>query len=367
MREALESEGHAELDPDSLNPTFDYADERSQVHHVWFLDAVSAFNQTVDVSARGVAGLALWRLGSEDPSIWSVFEHRQQLNAAAAKSLEPLHYGYDLDYEGEGEVLQVTATPRDGARGVSLRPEPRAHHRRALRLIPLRLRHRAPRPRRWQAGRPDLRRRAGPALHAAYPGHPPRQGRHRPSSSSSASTPICTRACSSGSCARATRSAITASRILIPRAISKQQFRLELNATERLFEARLGRRSLLFRPPYAEDVEPETPDQVEPLVLTSSRGYYTIGIGIDPGDWRRPGRRSNIVESTLDMARNGAGHVVLLHDSGGDRTPDNRGAAAHHRRPAQPKASRSCRSRSCSASAAMSSCRRCPKASGRRC
>ena len=139
-----------------------------------------------------------------------------------------------------------------------------------------------------------------------------------PFSSSSASTPICTLACSSGSCARATRSAITASRTLIPLRSRQQQFRLELNATERLFEARLGRRSLLFRPPYAEDVEPETPDQVEPLVLTSSRGYYTIGIGIDPGDWRNPGV-DRIVEGTLDMARNGAGHVVLLHDGGGDR------------------------------------------------
>jgi spore germination protein YaaH len=182
MREALESEGHTELDPDSMNPTFDYADERSQVHHVWFLDAVSAFNQTVDVSARGVAGIALWRLGSEDPSIWSVFEHRQQLNAAAAKSLEPLHYGYDLDYEGEGEVLQVTATPRDGARGVSF--DPNRGLITAERFV--RLRHRAPRPRCSQAGGADLRRRAGPAVHAAHPGHPPRQGRtgrllrHRP-------------------------------------------------------------------------------------------------------------------------------------------------------------------------------------------
>ena len=33
---------HAVLDSDSLNPTFDYADEHSQVHHVWFLDGVTA-------------------------------------------------------------------------------------------------------------------------------------------------------------------------------------------------------------------------------------------------------------------------------------------------------------------------------------
>ncbi len=318
MREALESEGHAELDPDSLNPTFDYADERSQVHHVWFLDAVSAFNQTVDVSARGVAGLALWRLGSEDPSIWSVFEHRQQLNAAAAKSLEPLHYGYDLDYEGEGEVLQVTATPRDGARGVSFDPNrglitaerfdsyPSAYviERRGRgvgKQVVLTFDD-GPDPRFTPRILDILRDKGARALFFViglnadlHPGLLERIvregheiGNHsftHPDSS----------------------------------AISKQQFRLELNATERLFEARLGRRSLLFRPPYAEDVEPETPDQVEPLVLTSSRGYYTIGIGIDPGDWRNPGV-DQIVESTLDMARNGAGHVVLLHDSGGDRS-----------------------------------------------
>ena len=66
----------------------------------------------------GVAGLALWRLQSEDPTAWNVFEQRADLGEAAARSLEPLKYGYDLDYEGDGEVLQVTATPREGSRTV---------------------------------------------------------------------------------------------------------------------------------------------------------------------------------------------------------------------------------------------------------
>ena len=86
-------------------------------------------------------------------------------------------------------------------------------------------------------------------------------------------------------------------------AITRQQLRLEMNATERLLESVVGRRSLLFRPPYAEDVEPETPDQVSPLLFTSSQGYYTIGMAIDPNDWQDPGvppswRRPSIRSTT---------------------------------------------------------------------
>src|SRR4029078_4740630 len=122
MREAYESEGHAVLDSDSLNPTFDYADEHGQVHHVWFLDGVTAYNKGRDVTDLGAAGLALWRLGSEDPSAWNVFEQRADLGEAAARSLEPLKYGYDLDYEGEREVPHGPATPREGSRTVGYDP-----------------------------------------------------------------------------------------------------------------------------------------------------------------------------------------------------------------------------------------------------
>ena len=100
--------------------------------------------------------------------------------------------------------------------------------------------------------------------------------------------------------------------------ISPQLLSLELNATERLFESRLGRRSVLFRPPYAEDVEPETPEQVKPLLVTGDLGYYTIGMQIDPNDWKNPGV-DQIVQATIEGAVRGEGNVVLLHDSGGDR------------------------------------------------
>ena len=37
---------------------------------------------------------------------------------------------------------------------------------------------------------------------------------------------------------------------------------LELNLTERLFASRLGIQTILFRPPYSIDAEPDTEDQV---------------------------------------------------------------------------------------------------------
>ena len=71
MQEAWElahaSHAKPRFDVDSLNPTFAYRDDAEGVRHeVWFLDAVTAFNQISVAMSRRPAGLALWRLGTED-------------------------------------------------------------------------------------------------------------------------------------------------------------------------------------------------------------------------------------------------------------------------------------------------------------
>ena len=74
--------------------------------------------------------------------------------------------------------------------------------------------------------------------------------------------------------------------------ISNFLMRLELNSTERLFEAKLGIKPLFFRPPYSIDAEPDTAEQVEPLRLTQDMGYITVGAKLDPNDWRTTPRRT---------------------------------------------------------------------------
>ena len=67
---AVESESDIHFDPDSLNPHYSYEDEKNQVHNVWMLDGVTAYNELRAAERAGVRGTALWRLGMEDPSMW---------------------------------------------------------------------------------------------------------------------------------------------------------------------------------------------------------------------------------------------------------------------------------------------------------
>jgi cellulose synthase/poly-beta-1,6-N-acetylglucosamine synthase-like glycosyltransferase/peptidoglycan/xylan/chitin deacetylase (PgdA/CDA1 family)/spore germination protein YaaH len=318
IKTAQESEGKITLDPSALNPTFDYYDENDQLHHVWFLSAVAAFNQLVEGRRHDPRGFALWRLGSEDPSIWPIIERRAHLGSEAADTLRVLRYGYDIDYEGHGEVLKVTATPHEGKREVT--------YNQAYGLITAEQLTAYPSPyviTRWGGESrkkialtfddgPDaqytpqildvLREKRAPATFFVIG----LNGDLHPR--------LLRRLLDEGH--EIGNHTFTHPNIA---AIREEQLALELKATDVLLQSHLGRRSVLFRPPYAEDVEPETPDQVRPLMFTSGLGYYTIGMQIDPNDWRNPGV-DHIVNATIDAAIAAEGNVVLLHDSGGDRS-----------------------------------------------
>jgi len=77
----------------------------------------------------------------------------------------------------------------------------------------------------------------------------------------------------------------------------------------------------LLRPPFFGDAEPSTPREVTPLLAAQAQGYLTVGLRIDPDDWKKPDPRM-IVARTLDRLDDTVrpGQVVLLHDSGGDRS-----------------------------------------------
>jgi len=120
MRVANLSGSKITLDPETGNTAFSYWDNSNVLRTVWFLDAVSAFNELVSAQKIGnPQGWALWRLGSEDPSIWNVFRRRDKLNKETADKLQALDYGYDVMYEGEGEILKVIESPKVGQRGIT--------------------------------------------------------------------------------------------------------------------------------------------------------------------------------------------------------------------------------------------------------
>ncbi len=61
------------FDPESENTHFSFIAENGKRHDVWLLDGVTAFNQIHAADIYRPAGYALWRMGAEDPSVWSVF------------------------------------------------------------------------------------------------------------------------------------------------------------------------------------------------------------------------------------------------------------------------------------------------------
>ena len=105
--------------------------------------------------------------------------------------------------------------------------------------------------------------------------------------------------------------------------LSPTQIRWELNLTERLIESILSVKSLLFRPPYSIDHQPEFAEEVAHLPITQDMGYIIIGQKVDAHDWSQvtPGVQlpaAKIVENVLLEAPKG--NIMLLHDGGGDRS-----------------------------------------------
>ncbi len=50
---------------------FSYTDEQGNPHEVWFENSESVIAKMRLAWQQGISGVALWRLGMEDPAMWS--------------------------------------------------------------------------------------------------------------------------------------------------------------------------------------------------------------------------------------------------------------------------------------------------------
>lgn len=62
------------FDQDTLTPMFSYTDDQGNEHEVWFENAESIIAKLKLTWQQGIAGVALWRLGMEDPAVWQRIE-----------------------------------------------------------------------------------------------------------------------------------------------------------------------------------------------------------------------------------------------------------------------------------------------------
>src|SRR5215813_1089383 len=304
-------------DPVSLNPTFAYRDEEQHSHRVWFLDATTGFNEVATARPFHPGGIALWRLGTEDPSIWRVLARHARLDTAGAEGLTEISFRYRFDNEGEGEVFQVTEQSEPGRREIVFDPSRRLiTSERFVRLpSPYVLRHYGTRERKvaltFDDG-PDPR--FTPAILDVL------RAKHAPATffvigtNGRAHPDLLRREVAEGH--EIGNHSFTHPYLS---KTSGTQLRLEVTATERVIESAVQRQTLLFRPPYAEFDDPKTPEAIEHLWTVNHMGYLVVGDRLDTDDWRLPGAEA-IVHAAVQAADRGEGHVVLMHDSGGDRS-----------------------------------------------
>lgn len=328
-----------DFDDASLNATFSYEDEdekgKTANHEVWMLDAASAYNQWQGVRDRHLRGAGLWALGMEDPGVWS-FLNRTHPNADPdLTSIRTVQFPYGVDHTGKGEILKVVQQPTTGKRTLEIDPQDRIVTDEIYQQYPFPyvIQH---------TGYSDQTKKE---LALTFDDGP--DSEYTPmvldtlkklgvnatffvvGQNVETNPGLVQRIYNEGN-------EIGSHTFTHPDlgAVSPRRASLEINATQRAIQSVLGRSTVLFRPPFNADSEPQTANDVEPIVLADRMGYVTVGEKIDPQDWdldmfdskgiERQKTADDIAKSVIaqvaDSTRKGQeGNVILLHDAGGPR------------------------------------------------
>ncbi len=320
---ADESEADVEFDGDALNPHYSYEDENNEVHNVWLLDGLTAYNELRSAERAGIQGTALWRLGEEDPSLWSIWDATHPDDAARAK-LEEVPPGYDIILEGQGDIWKITATPQNGHRKFDYDPSVDLFTDETFDSYPLS----------WRIqqmgeakGKVALTFDDGPDSQWTPKILDILEQKNAPATffvigeQANLEARIVKREYQQGN-------EVGNHTFTHPdfETATKEGVEIQLNLTELLLESSLGVKTLLFRPPYGIDHQPETAAEIQMLPIPQSMGYITVGACIDPHDWGEvnggaPPPAATIVQRVLTDAQNGKGwNIILMHDGGGDRS-----------------------------------------------
>ncbi|MFN2549201.1 MAG: glycosyltransferase [Myxococcales bacterium] len=320
---ARENEVPIEWDQDSKTSYFEYDDDQAhEKHEVRFLDAPAMAAQLEALEPLHVRGVAIWRLGAEDPRVFDLFarppEQRRFDESQARQRLDGVITAHDPDdvaLVGEGEVFSLKARPQSGRRTVAW--DPAGHVARVdYQQYPsgwILERHGAkpagkvlltfddgPDPK-WTPEILDFLKARGAKAAFFLIGE---NAQARPD--------LVRREYVEGhDIGNHTYTHPDLSRV------SPLRLEVELNVNERLLEWITGRQPRLFRPPYHSDEALDEAQNAQVIARASQMGYLTLGQDIDPEDFAE--RDPQVIASRV-LAQVDKGSVILLHDGGGDRS-----------------------------------------------
>ncbi len=318
---AQEHRSKITFNPVTANLHYTYTFQDGIPHSVYFTDAVTNFNIIRMADDWATAGVALWRLGSEDPRLWTFFDKNLSIDSLRKTGVDKqklttvaLNNKVEVDYAGTGEVLDLVSTPHPGLIDVTLDPITFSFTNQEYKELPTKyvIRRYGYAPKKIvltfdDGPDPDftprileiLKRENVPASFFVV------------GSMVEKNIPILKDEFNAGY-------EIGNHTFFHPdiSAVSLKRVNLELNSTRKLIELVTGRSTILFRPPFNADAEPTTLQEVIPVALSREQKYINIGESIDPHDWE-PGVTADTILARV-IAQKDNGSMLLLHDAGGD-------------------------------------------------
>jgi poly-beta-1,6 N-acetyl-D-glucosamine synthase len=314
---AGDSEAQVDFDNDTYNLYYKYTDDDSIRHDVYFTDAATNFNTLRFAVEEELAGVALWRLGSEDSRIWSFYNkpmRHDSLYKFDFNKLNKVIASNNVDFIGEGEVLEVLNTPKDGKMKIELDTNEMLISEETYINLPSVF----------------VVKKYGNAEKKIVlsfddgpdPVFTPQildilSKEHVPAAffvvgiNAEQNIPIVKRIYREGH-------EVGSHSFTHPNMaeISRRRAVLELSLTRLLIECILGHSTVMFRPPFNADSEPETMQELIPVALSKEYNYLTIGENIDPNDWE-PGITADSIYNRI-VRNYDKGNIILLHDAGGE-------------------------------------------------
>ncbi len=327
------------FDNNSYNCSYSYTDVDSTDHEVYFLDAASNFNTIRFADQYGAAGVALWRLGSEDERIWKFYSRDLSNEALAANvfnfsTIDSLNIVTEKpDYIEEGEILDVVSTPQKGIINIEHDAADNLVSEETYVQLPTRYVIK-------RFGKVHTRDTINNKIidtkkvvltfdDGPDPEYTPQildilNKEKVPAAffivgiNAENHLPLLKRIYHDGF--EIGNHSFTHPNMAT---VSDERAETEMEATRLLIEAATGRSTILFRAPYNADAEPTKPEELKPVERGKRDGYFTVGESIDPDDWDlKHGMNADTIFNRvvrLYEEQNGDKGIILLHDAGGNR------------------------------------------------
>jgi peptidoglycan-N-acetylglucosamine deacetylase len=321
-------EGDIDFDNDSYNLHFSYTDADNIKHEVHFTDAATTFNAMRFATEYGLSGVSLWRLGAEDSRMWDFYDRDMRKDSirrfdfSAFSSVKLGFNNESVDYQGDGEVLDVIGGPTSGKITPEIDSSEMLISEETFDSLPSK----------WVVrsyGSQDKKKLVLTFDDGPDPVYTPQildilSSEKVPAAfflvglNAENNIPIVKRIYREGhEIGNHTFTHPNIAKVSHKRAV------LEIESTRLLIECITGHSTIMFRAPYNADFEPQKPEELIPVAIARTLNYLDIGESIDPLDWEPGTPADSIVARVIRRkeemtAQDLSGNIILLHDAGGE-------------------------------------------------